>query len=677
VTGSRTGGDVSLALAEVLPFTGTNGPCDTISFSFPVAFSIARIRTSYCGDGGLDAGEACDDGNFGSGDACSAACTLPQCGNGVVEGTEACDDGNAVNGDGCATTCEANVCGNGVVEPGEQCDDGNTTNGDGCSPTCQMQGCGNGVVESGEVCDDGNTVSGDGCSDTCAFEGCPLTGTWSGGPGGPMTWSLVEDGAGGIVGVAFTPGAPASALSVAGTRTGGSVSLSVAGAILFTGTNGPCDTIAFSGSFPVAFSIARVRASYCGDGALDPADEACDDGNIVNDACTVACGAPSGCGDGLVDPGEPCDDGNGANTDGCLAGCLAAACGDGWVRAGVETCDDGNDVPGDGCAPDCTLESEASSGAVGGGTLTVTTDTESGGDGATPSDPIETALSAPSGTISGTLAITEQAAPPTPQPGFVFLGALVTLSAVDLVPPPAAATPLVVTFQIDASQIPGGQDEASIVVQKDGAQVPPCAGAAGEASPDPCVAARERLADGDVRLTVLTSTLSDWGFAASVCGSAPLLGCRAALPGRARLKMKERGGKDLVAWNWRNDLVAPKSLFGDPLAGTDYTLCVYDGTGLVLQQTAPAGGTCGSKACWKPTPSGFRYRNGTAKMVLKAGDPRRAKATTKASGPLALPGLPLEPPVRAQLRPKDGACLDAGFSTPAVNDTRTFRAVGD
>ena len=62
-------------------------------------------------------------------------------------------------------------CGDGILDAGEACDDGNTTNGDGCSSTCELESlCGDGILEGNEVCDDGNTVDGDGCSSTCELE---------------------------------------------------------------------------------------------------------------------------------------------------------------------------------------------------------------------------------------------------------------------------------------------------------------------------------------------------------------------------------------------------------------------------------------------------------------------------------------------------------------------------
>jgi len=163
-----------------------------------------------CGNGVLEAGEACDDRNMDACDGCSPTCTLEGCGNQVVEADcdEECDDGNAVACDGCSPTCTTEGCGNGTAEcaeecddgpdngteasgcsgscalapppgcgddtpgAGEGCDDGNTASCDGCSSICQDETCGNDVVECGEQCDDGNPDACDGCSAACALEAC-------------------------------------------------------------------------------------------------------------------------------------------------------------------------------------------------------------------------------------------------------------------------------------------------------------------------------------------------------------------------------------------------------------------------------------------------------------------------------------------------------------------------
>lgn len=76
----------------------------------------------------------------------SPSCRGSFCGDGVLDAGEACDDGNIIDGDGCSASCTVEAfCGDGKLDPGEQCDDGNTLNGDGCSAVCTVetggQGC--------------------------------------------------------------------------------------------------------------------------------------------------------------------------------------------------------------------------------------------------------------------------------------------------------------------------------------------------------------------------------------------------------------------------------------------------------------------------------------------------------------------------------------------------------
>lgn len=112
----------------------------------------------FCGDGVVNAGEACDDGNDVSGDGCSATCTVeigwrcdppgapcidfPNCGNGVVDDGEACDEGQSNTGSygGCNTDCTlAPYCGDGVIQMDhEQCDPGMNFAGSGCTADCQL-----------------------------------------------------------------------------------------------------------------------------------------------------------------------------------------------------------------------------------------------------------------------------------------------------------------------------------------------------------------------------------------------------------------------------------------------------------------------------------------------------------------------------------------------------------
>jgi cysteine-rich repeat protein len=108
------------------------------------------------------------------------------------------------------------------------------------------------------------------------------------------------------------------------------------------------------------------RGPRCGDGKLQEAEEACDDGNnrtpysADGKGCAPGCKLPTFCGDALVDSlfGEECDDGkNDGAYGGCEADCtLAPRCGDGVIDS-EEDCDDGNAVSGDGCSAKCSKES--------------------------------------------------------------------------------------------------------------------------------------------------------------------------------------------------------------------------------------------------------------------------------------------------------------------------------
>jgi cysteine-rich repeat protein len=98
---------------------------------------------------GLEAGTACELGGR-AGTCHGGACIADQCGNGLVDATEACDDENTIAGDGCASDCRSDeTCGNGIVDPvllvegrvtvNEQCDDGNLLSHDGCSSRCDVE----------------------------------------------------------------------------------------------------------------------------------------------------------------------------------------------------------------------------------------------------------------------------------------------------------------------------------------------------------------------------------------------------------------------------------------------------------------------------------------------------------------------------------------------------------
>ncbi|MEA1879290.1 MAG: myxococcus cysteine-rich repeat containing protein, partial [Campylobacterota bacterium] len=149
-------------------------------------------------------------------------------------------------------------------------------------------------------------------------------------------------------------------------------------------------------------SSAYTYTTICGNGMVESANEACDDGNTISgDGCSNTCTIEQGyvctaptcddtegpsilnpvCGDGyVVSATEACDDGNTISGDGCSNTCtieqgyvctaptcddtegpsvftIQNTCGDGSVSfANNETCDDGNTISGDGCSNTCTIE---------------------------------------------------------------------------------------------------------------------------------------------------------------------------------------------------------------------------------------------------------------------------------------------------------------------------------
>ena len=155
----------SILLITVFVFLG----CESAKDSDEGTTEVAE-----CGNGILEAGEACDDGNQIVTDACLPSCQLASCGDGYIQDSvEECDDANNSNIDGCSNACRFPVCGNGIVELNEECDDGEANSSsvaDACRPNCLKASCGDGVLDSNEECDDANLIGEDGCTADCSIE---------------------------------------------------------------------------------------------------------------------------------------------------------------------------------------------------------------------------------------------------------------------------------------------------------------------------------------------------------------------------------------------------------------------------------------------------------------------------------------------------------------------------
>lgn len=152
---------------------------------------------------------------------------------------------------------------------------------------------------------------------------------------------------------------------------------------------------------------------------------------------------------------------------------------------------------------------------------------------------------------------------------------------------------------------------------------------------------------------------------------------------KSGLDLKEAGDKSKLKWSWSQGAATSTMELGDPTAATDYALCLYDDLGdgvlaLVQEALMPAG------ASWTAKSSGFVYKDkaaggsGIQKATLKAGEDGKAKLKVAGKGAnLALPGLPLATPARAQLVNSDFLCRGAVYDDPQTNEIDRFKAKGD
>ncbi len=182
----------------------------------------------------------------------------------------------------------------------------------------------------------------------------------------------------------------------------------------------------------------------------------------------------------------------------------------------------------------------------------------------------------------------------------------------------------------------------------------------------------------------------DFVTTALACGHCPIATCRgpvAPASGSLTIKDKPATNADRVLWKWKG-AATTKAEYGNPLATTDYALCVYDGAStLVTSAQAPAGGTCAGRPCWKETSTGWKYRDKTVsgtthtslQIALKEGAAGSAKiGVTGKGGTPPVPPLPLAQPARVQLVNGDGTCWEATYGAPAaLNDGVTFKDKSD
>jgi cysteine-rich repeat protein len=198
------------------------------------------------------------------------------------------------------------------------------------------------------------------------------------------------------------------------------------------------------------------------------------------------------------------------------------------------------------------------------------------------------------------------------------------------------------------------------------------------------------LVDGDgCSGTCAIETCWTCGGSPSICAPGIRPMCRHALdPVRSRLRIRNAtdASRDSIVLKVERTDAAPLGMLGDPVSTDDYALCVFGPTGTVIfSATAPHGGVCRGRPCWKAQKSGFAYadrdasRDGIAKLKLKSGDTWKPTAVVVGKGPslsgrpAPLPGVPLALPVRAQIQGPGGLCFEATFTTATRNDAASGR----
>lgn len=185
-----------------------------------------------------------------------------------------------------------------------------------------------------------------------------------------------------------------------------------------------------------------------------------------------------------------------------------------------------------------------------------------------------------------------------------------------------------------------------------------------------------------------------------LCGDLPepALSCRLNEAGKGQIQIKNSSNEKArqVKWKWNKGDATAVENFADPVGGAPaYQLCIYqDVSGTpekIVELSAPPGGTCGTKPCWKTlgsdsAPKGYAYKNkdgsatGVTGIKFKAGDAGKAQVSLKAKGPsVLLPTLPLIGEVTVQLLIASGAtmeCFQTTYTTSLKNETTQYKAKG-
>jgi cysteine-rich repeat protein len=174
------------------------------------------------------------------------------------------------------------------------------------------------------------------------------------------------------------------------------------------------------------------------------------------------------------------------------------------------------------------------------------------------------------------------------------------------------------------------------------------------------------------------------------CPDTPLVDCRTPwVPQKSSIQLSRKSPetKHAIRWKWSKGNRTTFAELGTPTTTTSYQFCLYDQTGLRLEITHPAGGTCAGKPCWKQTGTkGYAYKDkeltpdGGLSLKLKEGAIGKAQIQLQGRGAaLEMPDLTmLAQPLIVQIQNSDGLCWEAVYSGPPIKQTADqFKAVAD
>jgi cysteine-rich repeat protein len=666
-------GSLTIAPGVVVQVNGGAAAGEILSLSSPGALVVAGTLAAHGNNGGRG-------GTIDLGPHCRATVSgaLDARGSGAGSGGDNAIEAGAISitetGVMRATPCQTAGCGNRLtlaagepsIAPGATVDPAATV----ASSPDTLPCCGDGALDPGEVCDDGNRAYCDGCDRACAVEpqpACPGGGT-------PCVSTHCDPDAGCITTPLTNTPCPDDGMHC-------TTDVCVAGV---------CHHPTLTCDDGIACTLDACNpASGC---VASPQDALCDDGN----PCTVdRCDPADGCRHADLPDGSVCDD-----ASVCTQGerCLAGSC----VPDGPAlVCDDADPCTVDTCNPTlgCMNDEDPQRcpcGGPGGPWPAGTACAD--GYGCTVGDACDGA-------------------------GVCRAGAPRSCDDADACTTDLCANGTCLHLDDDCPQSCSGQADGTPCSDGQACTLGACQGGECTNTPHPCddgdpCTGREFCAqlvgcrtsfpadgvacsDGDACSAGDTCSAGTCvGGAASPCDACETcdteLGCHAAprascrrseSPTKSTLLVRDGSPdtSDLLVWKWlKGD--APLAAFGDPLV-SDATLCVFDASqALMLRATMPAGGSCGTAACWKALgPNGFRYKDsqrtpdGIDKLLLRAGAGTRGKVVLKAKGDrLRPPTPPFGLPVVVQLQGPGDECFETRHDAGGVvrNEPGEFKGHG-